>query len=170
MRVRKAVLNDSAGIARVQVDSWRTTYRGIIPDSFLDRLSYKKQRKLWNEGIRLHHVFVAENRQGEIVGFVSGGPNRFPDLSDAEAEIFAIYLLQDYQRQGIGKQLLKPLVEEFRRVNWNSVMVLALEDNPAKMFYERIGATKIGTTEVEIEGKKLKEAIYVWKGLDEFRL
>jgi len=113
---------------------------------------------------------VAENRQGEIVGFVSGGPNRFPDLSDAEAEIFAIYLLQEYQRQGIGKQLLKPLVEEFRRVNWNSVMVLVLEDNPAKMFYERIGATKIGTTEVEIEGKKLKEAIYVWKGLDEFRL
>ena len=34
MNIRKAVLDDSKGIAKVHVDSWRSTYRNIIPDAF----------------------------------------------------------------------------------------------------------------------------------------
>lgn len=32
MIIRKAKLDDATGIAKVHVDSWRTTYKGIIPE------------------------------------------------------------------------------------------------------------------------------------------
>lgn len=46
MNIRKANRDDAPGIAKVHVDSWRTTYKGIIPQSFLDELSYEQRTKL----------------------------------------------------------------------------------------------------------------------------
>ncbi|EPZ52573.1 hypothetical protein [Alicyclobacillus acidoterrestris] len=40
--IRKAVPDDAAGVAKVHVDSWRTTYREIVNDEFLASLSYEK--------------------------------------------------------------------------------------------------------------------------------
>jgi hypothetical protein len=39
--IREAAPADAPGIARVHVDTWRTTYQGIVPDQFLARLSYE---------------------------------------------------------------------------------------------------------------------------------
>lgn len=169
MQVRKAVLEDSSGIAKVQVDSWRTTYKGIVPDSFLDNLNYEKQEKMWEQAIPKQAVFVAENEEREIVGFVCGGENRFPELSEADAEIYAIYILKEYQRQGIGKKLVKPLFDYFKSQKWQNAMVLVLEDNPSKQFYEHLGGKWQDSTDVEIGGKNLKEAIYVWENLQDVK-
>src|SRR5918998_4172552 len=45
--VREARPADAAGIARVHVDTWRTTYRGIVPDDHLDALSYEARERFW---------------------------------------------------------------------------------------------------------------------------
>src|SRR5690606_1872462 len=76
--VRKALPADASGIARVHVDSWRTTYRGIIPDSVLDNLSVEKRENHWKQDLRQgkNWTFVAENTEGEIVGFACSGPER----------------------------------------------------------------------------------------------
>jgi hypothetical protein len=34
MKIRKAVLTDAKGIAKVHVDSWKTTYDNIVPDQY----------------------------------------------------------------------------------------------------------------------------------------
>lgn len=36
MKIRKAYLNDALGVAKVQVDSWKTTYKNIVPEAYLD--------------------------------------------------------------------------------------------------------------------------------------
>lgn len=41
MQFRQATSQDAKRIAKVHVDSWRTTYQGIIPDSYLDGLTYE---------------------------------------------------------------------------------------------------------------------------------
>ncbi|WP_338030297.1 hypothetical protein [Fervidibacillus albus] len=43
MMIRKAVVEDAFGIAKVQVDSWHTTYKGIVSDDYLQQLSYEKR-------------------------------------------------------------------------------------------------------------------------------
>ena len=51
MKIRKAVIADVKGIAKVHVDSWKTTYRDIISDEFLNKLSYESREKLWASNI-----------------------------------------------------------------------------------------------------------------------
>jgi hypothetical protein len=47
VRIRKAKLEDSAGLARVQVDSYRTAYADIFPQDYLDHFSYEASMNGW---------------------------------------------------------------------------------------------------------------------------
>jgi hypothetical protein len=47
VNVRRARLQDAAAIARVHVDAWRSTYRGIVPDEHLDGMSYERSKRNW---------------------------------------------------------------------------------------------------------------------------
>jgi GNAT superfamily N-acetyltransferase len=164
MEVRKAVLTDAKGIAKVHVDSWLSTYRGIIPDEFLDKLTYESREQLWEENISRGNVFVAESK-GRIVGFSSGGKERSGKYQGFDGELRAIYLLEEYQGKGIGKLLVDPIIAELRRLTIYSMLVLVLKDNHSRMFYEALGGTIIDTVEIEIAGKKLKELVYGWEDI-----
>ncbi|KAB7664690.1 GNAT family N-acetyltransferase [Bacillus sp. B1-b2] len=162
MNIRKATLSDVKGVAKVQVDSWRSTYKGIVPDDYLTSLSYEKREELWQKVIPNGSVFVAENERGEIVGFANGGVERSGKYRGYEGELYAIYLLEDYQGQGIGKLLVNKVVEYLKEIGYNTMIIAALEENPACQFYEKIGGEIIGKEEVDIGGKRLIEVIYGW--------
>ena len=44
--IRMALAVDAPAIARVHVDSWRATYRDIVPEEHLAKLSYEKREEL----------------------------------------------------------------------------------------------------------------------------
>ncbi|MEK3989983.1 MULTISPECIES: GNAT family N-acetyltransferase [Robertmurraya] len=163
MFIRKAIPADAKGIAKVHVDSWRTTYKHIFPDDYLQSLTYESREELWNGVIPNGHVYVAENHQGEIVGFSSGGKERTGDYPGYEGELYAIYILQEYQGKGIGRQLVKPLIEQFKNEGMNSMTVFVLEENPSKHFYQSLGATEIDRLKDTIAGKEVIELVYGWK-------
>ncbi|UQD51795.1 GNAT family N-acetyltransferase [Bacillus methanolicus] len=162
MKIRKAVLSDAKGIAKVHVDSWKTTYENIIPDEYLNQLTYEIREQLWNNIIPNGNVFVAENQKGKIVGFSSGGKERSRKYKNYNGELYAIYILKEYQGQGIGKLLVKRVINELKNLKIYSMLVLVLEDNSSRYFYEALGGEKIDTVEVEIFGKNLNELVYGW--------
>jgi len=43
MQIRKANLTDAKGVAKVQVDSWKTTYKNIVPDEYLNKMTYESR-------------------------------------------------------------------------------------------------------------------------------
>jgi hypothetical protein len=49
VNIRKAKAKDCACLARVQVDSYRTAYLGIFPQSYLDLFSYEEQEQDWRD-------------------------------------------------------------------------------------------------------------------------
>ncbi|MBX9974553.1 GNAT family N-acetyltransferase [Cytobacillus firmus] len=166
MTIRKAVLADSIGIAKVHVDSWRTTYKNIIPDAFLSNLSYDRRTDLWNENIvkEGNYVFVAENSDGEIIGFADCGKresNHIPESGD----VTAIYLLEEYQGKGIGKGLLKQVFLQFEELGFNRIFVEVLEDNKTRYFYEYYGAELYKTKKITIAGAELNLLIYEWNNI-----
>lgn len=167
MNIRKARLKDAEGIAKVHVDSWRTTYRGIISDDYLNSLSYQQRTELWKDNIgkKGNYVLVAENTEGEIIGFTDAWKR---DNNDEEnsIDLTSIYLLDAYQGMGIGKQLLKTLFEHFNQEGYNKVFVEVLEKNKTRFFYEYYGASLIKTVQIKIGGKTLNELIYVWNSMD----
>jgi L-amino acid N-acyltransferase YncA len=165
MKIRKATPADARGIAKVHVDSWRTTYKDMFPAEYLQSLSYESREELWNEVIPNGHVFVVENDQGDIVGFSSGGRERTGNYPGYEGELYAIYILQEYQGNGIGRKLVMPLIEVFKKEGIHSMIVLVLDENPSKYFYQSLGAIEIDQLNDTIAEKEVMELVYGWKSL-----
>ncbi|PEJ53120.1 GNAT family N-acetyltransferase [Bacillus sp. AFS002410] len=167
MKIRKANLNDAEGIAKVHVDSWRTTYRNILPDHFLQSLSYDQRTDIWktNFSHKNNYIYVAENNEGEIIGFGTCG-KREKNKVEHSGDLTSIYLLEEYQGTGTGKQLLMQLFNQFKELNFNSVFVEVLEDNKTRYFYEYYGAELLKSEKINIAGTELNLLVYAWKDID----
>jgi GNAT superfamily N-acetyltransferase len=166
MPIRKAILSDVPTIARVHVDTWRTTYRGIVPDEHLATLSYERRANGWQQILNRasedgNFTYVAEENPGEIIGFANGGVERTGDPV-YKGELMAIYILQTHQRKGIGRCLVQAVAEELSRSGTTSMMVWVLADNPACRFYAALGGKPVHQKELEIGGKPLIEIAYGW--------
>ncbi|HAM79214.1 N-acetyltransferase family protein [Ornithinibacillus bavariensis] len=163
MNIRKAIISDANGIAKVHVDSWRSTYKNIISDSFLNSLSYERRTELWERNTTRegNYVFVAENESGEIVGFADCGKRENNHIENA-GDLTSIYLLEEYQGQGIGRLLLKELFLKFKELGYNKVFVEVLEDNKTRYFYEYYGAALVRTEQITIGDAELNLLIYEW--------
>ena len=167
MQIRQAKAEDAAGIAKVHVDSWRSTYKDIMPAEFLRSLSYGKRTDLWknNIAVKEDYVVVAVTDEGTILGFGTAS-KRATNTVEKSGDLTSIYLLEEYKGQGIGKMLLKELFLHFKQLDYERIFVEVLEANETKYFYEYYGAELIKTVDIKIEGNILKELIYEWKNIN----
>ena len=167
--IRPATLGDALGIAKVHIDTWRSTYQGIVPATYLDRMSYEDRERRWiqilqeaeTEGKAAHFVFVAEDEPGQIVGFVAGGYNRNEDPL-YESELYAIYILEAYHGRGIGRRLTLTLIKKLVELGIKTMLLWVFETNPARRFYEALGGQVVRISSFEIEGVTLNEVAYGW--------
>jgi ribosomal protein S18 acetylase RimI-like enzyme len=77
----------------------------------------------------------------------------------------AIYLLEQAQRQGVGKALLKELAESLLGEGFTGMIVWVLEKNPSRHFYVRSSAQIVTTKNIQIGGVTLSEVSYGWPDL-----
>ncbi|MBC9785548.1 GNAT family N-acetyltransferase [Heliobacterium chlorum] len=141
MFVREGNMADASVIARITVDTWRTTYRGIIPDETLDKLSYSEREKFVIDFLanpkENTFLFVYENAREDVLGFILGGPERF-GMTRFSGEIYAIYVLENYQGKCIGKQLMQAAFNKMAKSGYTSASVWVLADNPYRHFYKKL--------------------------------
>ncbi|WP_225999835.1 GNAT family N-acetyltransferase [Paenibacillus sp. BJ-4] len=167
MMIREATIADAADIAKVHVDCWRTTYKNIMPDEVLEQLSYEQRTELWEANLCSqdgHLAYVVENEMGEIIGFVSGGPEKSGEYPPYGGELTAIYVLKEYHNLGFGKELFMHLLQHFNSSHVHSAIVWVLADNPACTFYERLGAKLVVEHHlIQIGGKNLNMVAYGWE-------
>ena len=167
--IRRAIISDAHGIAKVHIDTWRTTYHGIYPDKFLSNLSYDRARRIWETTHLIPNsqnaVYVAEDEPENIVGFAIYGPDRDNDPI-YKGKVIGLYVLQKMQRRGIGKQLILAAVQDLKRRGFCSMLVWVLADNPSKRFYEQLGGEHVQTRDIILGGKPFKEFGYGWENLD----
>lgn len=159
---------DAAAIARVHVATWRTAYRELLPDDFLrslDATGYEGRwvRAISDPGIR---VYVAEDGD-EVVGFASGGRERAgePQFS---GELYALYVLNEAQGHGHGRQLVRAVVDGLRDMQLHDMIVWVLRDNAnARRFYERLGGVFVREQAITIASNVLQEVSYGWRRLED---
>lgn len=167
MLIRPATQADVPAIARIHVDSWRATYRGIVPDAVLDELSYAEHEDRWQLRVQEDApsiTLVAEDGDGAILGFAIGGKERTGDpLYDAE--LYAIYLDPSHLRHGTGTQLTRGLARALQAKGFHSLLVWVLAVNPARHFYAALGAKYVREATITIGGAELAECAYGWPTL-----
>lgn len=174
MLIRAAEPEDAAAIAHVHVDSWRTTYRGLLPDSVLTAQSVEHRAAMWRRaaaaaqaGESRSCVLVAQDLTDGIVGFASAGPAR-DETSGFDSELYAIYLLERHQGRGIGRRLAERAVELLLERGATSMRVWVLAGNPAQAFYERLGGERVGEKTVTMADQDFDEIAYAWRDLSRF--
>jgi N-acetylglutamate synthase-like GNAT family acetyltransferase len=169
MKIRRANVSDAGGIAKVHVDSWRTTYKGIVSNTILDQLSYEDRKKRWERGLSdsksSTNTYVVENETGNIVGFANGGPER-TEKYGFDGELYAIYILQEYQRQQLGKQLFSYVARDLHKQGHQSVFVWVLTENPSRRFYQSFQPVEIDRQILQIGGGHHEEIAYGWKDIE----
>lgn len=167
MILREAVHIDIAAMSRIHVDTWRTTYRGIVPDELLANLSYEKRANGWHQVLKNapedgNFTYVAEDESGKIVSFTNVGLEREGDPI-YQGELSAIYILMGHQRKGIERELVQAVAQKLSQMEIHSMLVWVLAENPACRFYEKLGGQKVYEKEIERGGAKLIEIAYGWQ-------
>jgi GNAT superfamily N-acetyltransferase len=141
-RVRKASVEDAAGIAAVHVQTWQAAYRGQMPDDFLDELDVDKRTTRWREWTQQSDtwVLVVEDQSRRIAGFSSSCPSRDADADAKIAEIRAIYVHPEKWRNGTGRSLMSASLAHVKALGFEAVTLWVLDSNArARMFYESVG-------------------------------
>ena len=139
--LRRAGPSDWAAIAAIHASSWRSAYRGIYPDSYLDEAAPAERRAFWCEAFGgmdpdLDVVFLAE-QAGEAVGFAcvrrkaeAAGP-----LLDN------LHVLPERKGAGVGRRLIATaarwLVE--KEPGAELQLVVWADNVAARAFYARLG-------------------------------
>jgi GNAT superfamily N-acetyltransferase len=159
-------------MARVHVDTWRTTYLGIVPDEHLAGLSYYHAEARWvsylSDPKAEAHAFVVEAESGQIVGLASCGPLQEALAGYAGGEMYVLYVLQAFQGIGYGRLLVTQVTHDLADRGYRSMVVWVLKDNPACRFYERLGGHLTAEMTVQIGGKPLIDVAYSWPDLAVF--
>ncbi len=168
MNIRKAVIADSSGIAKVHVAAWHETYKGLICDEYLNSISCDEKTEKWKkiiqDDMQTERVHVIENESKDIVGFAFYGINNEKEY-EYDADLHAMYILKAYQNRGYGSKLIKIAVKELVDLGCNSLIIWALKDNVYCRFYEKIGGIKVGERLHTYGNQKVKLVGYGWKDI-----
>jgi len=158
MRIRIASVEDARRIAEIHVRAWQVTYRGQLPDEYLDSLSIDGREAAWSEillgsDLPAYGVFIVEDDNCGPVGFAGTSPSRDPDARPTTGEVGAIYLLSEFWGIGYGKALLNRATESMREAGCSTATLWVLDANTrARTFYEAAGWASDGAEKTEDRG------------------
>lgn len=146
--VRPARAGDVPDIARIQIDTWRTAYAGLLPAEALAEVTLELSTTQWAAAVEhapspRHRVLVAQ--EGDtVVGFAAAEP----DAKDPGAGVIAIMLVEPrWGRRGHGSRLLAAAVDLARVDGSTRLTTWLLERDRASVgFYESAGWSRDGWT------------------------
>jgi ribosomal protein S18 acetylase RimI-like enzyme len=165
IRIRAAKRGDTKAIGRIQVDTWRDAYAGLLPDKVLLRMSAEIEGGRWVRVIeRKEAVVVAEDSKAGVVGFGSCGPSRLGALP-FEGEVYTLYVAPGFQGKGIGRRLLRSLFVELELAGMKSALIWVLKANQSRFFYEAMGGRHVADRDERLWGSVVAESAYGWNEL-----
>lgn len=125
------------GKAYVHWKSWQESYPGLVDAGYLQRLTLENCEE---RAFRWRADTWVAKLDGQVVGFACCGPDR---ETPGAGEVYAIYVLEDFQKRKIGLRLMRLCLEELRGCQRVYVWVLA-DNAKAICFYEQLGFRRDG--------------------------
>lgn len=149
---RKATMDDCLAIATLKGIVWNTTYKGIYPDNSLANYDIPKNQRIFEQIVHnpdIELYVVTDN--AKIVGFMTCGKPYKP-YRDFGQEIGLLYILQDYQRRGIGREFFRIARRQMLTGRYHKFIVSVNKLNqPAIDFYHAMGGRIIEATDTQLK-------------------
>lgn len=166
--VRKAIADDAYWIAYVNAHTRYTTYRWLMPQELLEtRINTieKRATKVRDGIINWVNYLVVENLERKDIVWMSIYWNSRNDKYPDSWEIYAIYILKDYQKLWLGKKLFFAGIECLVEKWYNDMIINVLDWNPTINFYEKYGGAVIWKWTFQAGENLLKEKILFFKNI-----
>jgi GNAT superfamily N-acetyltransferase len=164
--IRPARLDDAEGIARAHTASWRTSYRGILPDTILERIDVDQRATSWRRTLQDRSVLTLvayDLTHRDVVGLCDAGPSR---RDPGTGEVYRMYLEHHARRHGLGRDMFEQVTDWLRSQNHRSLVIWVLDNNHhARRFYEAMGGRAGRRMASTVYGFPIVELAYVWDRL-----
>ena len=167
--IRPANAPDAAAIARLRIESWRATYRGLVPDAYLAQMDEEESVAMWERvltaGPNTASVFVAES-DADVIGFAAANMLREPRF-DLDAELSAVYVRGAFQRMRVGRRLVREIARAQRAHGAHGLIAWVIAGNKVgRGFFERLDGELLVEQPFQWDGMDLVEAAYGFRDID----
>jgi N-acetylglutamate synthase-like GNAT family acetyltransferase len=139
MRIREAQPADAEQLTQIAQDAKR--YWGY-PEHWLEH--WRDDLTITPDFVIQNEVYVAEE-QGELLGFYG------LVSKEGTAELDHLWVSPTYIGRGVGKELFLHAMQIASTRNFTNVHIVA--DPNAEAFYQKMGASRVGESVSEIDGK-----------------
>ena len=155
---------DAAALAEVHVRAWRETYRGLLPELYLQRMSAAQHAQRWRRQLTRARpgevVLAAEGPRG-VMGYCAGAI-----VGGTEAEIFTLYLLRASQGCGLGRRLMEMTARALTAQGAKSLRLWVLNGNDKAMgFYAHLGGVPVSDRPSPGWSGALRETAVRWSDI-----
>jgi GNAT superfamily N-acetyltransferase len=155
--VRAATAVDGAAIAAVKWRVFGTTYRGVLPDAFLDRREVVPPVAFWTGRAMVppsrRHRLLVWGRPGVVHGYLDCGPAHTDGPAPAEqagdvGEVYELYVDPGAHGLGGGSRLLDAAEGWLAEAGFSTLELSTLAGNgAARRFYEARSWEPTGRTD-----------------------
>ncbi len=162
LTIAVAQAEDVPALRATAVASWWATYSALLSADFIERFLARAydERALLKEVVDPRSRFLIAKHDDALIGFGQVGPPlpRRDPAPVAPADLHRLYLLPQWQRQGVGTRLLAALEGWLREQGYPAYGAYVLVTNhPAKQFYLRQGFTHKPECDVQDEWYLVKQ-------------
>jgi GNAT superfamily N-acetyltransferase len=167
---RLATPDDAGAIARLHAESWRSSYRGLYPDAYLDGEVFADRAAVWQQRFSATKhpaalTLVAEEG-GEVIAFAHSLVDDDPEWGTL---LDNLHVHPERKRLGIGRGLMAETAAWVQDAGSTLGLYLwVLEGNtPARLFYDALGGRVTGRGTSDEGGSSVPSLRYWWPNLRE---
>ena len=154
-RIREGRSDDVPALAALHVATFKEAH------GLLGAPNYELREHQWRAAFEQGGDWfscVAELPDGQLVGFAKGTLHD-GGMPGFQGELNKIYVLRQWHRHGIGRQLVGHVARRFLEQGVTSMLLFGDARSPSNGFYERLGAERLLSREGEFHGG------YGWRDL-----
>lgn len=143
MKIRKAVPEDAFAIKTVHNKAYQTSYRGYVPDAYLDNLIITDDILQRTQKMLSYTECYVVEEQERLIAFAY-----VLELDERIFEINALYVLPEYQKSGAGSLLVNYVCNLKKDKAYKQCLVWTMKDGPSLGFYHKRGFRPTGNEKV----------------------
>ena len=153
--VRRAESADARDMARVHVETWRETYRGLMSDAVLDDPALLDWREgFWDTALKHpryeQNTVAVASHEDTIIGIAMSGPA--PNGAHEPTQLYVLYVYAAFHGSGVGTALLASVIEPT-----TPAALWVADPNPrAQAFYRKNGFVPDGSVKIEDDLREIR--------------